>query len=118
MITFLAIAIPAAVFAAGCAAIVRHRYRDEDPAPFNWQGTVPAGPGVCSCGAPQASAPFPGEPEPEPEPEPDPEPEPYAAPEYVTTALGGHDDAAGWIESRWRKIDGQLLAAQLRDGAL
>jgi len=118
MITFLAIAIPAAVFAAGCAAIVRHRYRDEDPAPFNWQGTVPAAPGVCSCGAPHAvspAAPFPGDPAPLPAPVLDPPP---SKPEYVTDALDGHDDAEGWLESRWRKIDGQLLAAQLRDGAL
>jgi hypothetical protein len=63
MITALAIAIPAAVFLGGCAAILRHKYRDEDPAPFNWQGTVPAAPGHCSCGAPHARklAPFPGD---------------------------------------------------------
>jgi len=65
MITFLAIAVPVTVFLAGCAAIMRHRYRDDDPAPFNWDGTVPAGPGLCSCGAPHAKlAPFPGDPGP------------------------------------------------------
>jgi hypothetical protein len=59
----LAIAIPVAVFIGGCAAILHHKYRDEDPAPFNWQGTVPAAPGHCSCGVPHVRklAPFPGD---------------------------------------------------------
>jgi hypothetical protein len=158
MITALAIAIPAAVFLGGCAAILRHKYRDEDPAPFNWQGTVPAAPGHCSCGAPHAAklAPFPGdtpvlaapaaEPghaawcrlgqhppavpcssEPEPEPEPAVEPVPAgadstpraaAAPGYVTAALGGHDNADDFLASAWKKIDGQRLAEQIRDGSL
>jgi len=57
-------------------------------------------------------APFPGD------PAPLPAPVAPAAPEYVREALGGHDDADGWVESRWRKIDGQMLAEQIRDGAL
>ena len=89
------------------------RDRDDDGINFNWQGTVPAGPGMCSCGAPHAKLrPFPGD------PAPLPAPVAPAAPEYVRDALGGHDDADGWVESRWRKIDGQRLAAQLGDGAL
>ena len=88
--------------------------RDDDGSSFNWQGTVPAGPGLCSCGAPHAvspDAPFPGD------PVPLPAPVPPSRPEYVRTALDGHDDADGWVESRWRKIDGEMLAAQLGDGA-
>jgi len=156
----LAIGIPVAVFAAGLAVIVRHDYRDAGTDPFNWQGTVPAAPGLCSCGAPHAvspDAPFPADPVPLPAPVIEPRrydgtdpglpggwvhddgtpcPEYLApdngtrwwcttheqylrrpAPEYVTTALDGHDDPDGWLESRWRKIDGQMLAEQLRDGA-
>ena len=62
-------------------------------------------------GAAPELAPFPGD------PVPLPAPVAPAAPEYVRTALDGHDDADGWVESRWRKIDGQMLAAQIRDGA-
>ena len=67
----LAIGIPVAVFAAGLAVIVRHDYRDAGTDPFNWQGTVPAAPGLCSCGAPHAvspDAPFPADPVPLPAP--------------------------------------------------
>ena len=77
-------------------------------------GTAVAAPGLCSCGAPHAvspAAPFPGD------PVPLPAPVPPSRPEYVRTALDGHDDADGWVESRWRKIDGQMLAEQLQDGA-
>lgn len=51
------------------------RDRDEDTSPFNWQGTVPAAPGQCSCGAPHARklAPLPADPAP-------PLPEMIAAP--------------------------------------
>ena len=122
----LAIGFPVAVFLAACAAIVQHKYRDDDPSPFNWQGTVPAMPGMCSCGAPHAKLkPFPGDPAPLlaapviPPPEHSPDWQTRAmTPGYVTTALDGHDDADGWVESRWRKIDGQMLAEQLGDGAL
>ena len=113
----LAIGIPVVLLAAGLTAIARHTYRDEDDIKFNWQGTVPAAPGLCSCGAPHAvspDAPFPGDPAPLPAPVPDPPP---SRPEYVTDALDGHDDPDGWLESRWRKIDGQMLAEQLRDSA-
>jgi hypothetical protein len=113
----LAIAIPAALFLGGCAAIARHKYRDEDSTPFNWQGTVPAAPGRCSCGAPHARklAPFPGDPVPVPAVTVIPPP---AAPGYVTAALGGHDNADDFLASAWKKIDGQRLAEQIRDGSL
>jgi hypothetical protein len=113
----LAIGIPAAVFLSGCAAIARRKHRDEDTTPFNWQGTVPAAPGQCSCGAPHARKlpPFPGDPAPVPAVTVIPA---RTTPGYVTDALDGHDNADDFLASAWKKIDGLRLAEQIRDGSL
>jgi hypothetical protein len=117
----LAIGIPVALLIGGLAAIMLRDRRDDDPAPFNWQGTVPAAPGQCSCGAPHARklTPFPPATAPAlPEMIAAPVATSPGVPAYVRDELNGHDNADDFLESRWRKIDGERLAEQIRDGAL
>ena len=80
--------------------------RDEDGSSFNWQGTVPAGPGLCSCGAPHAKlAPFPGDPVPLPAPVPVAAP----MPDYVAEQFRGHPTVDALVDS--------IEMRAIRDGA-
>ena len=127
----LAIGIPAAVFIGGCVAISRHRFR-EDGDPFNWQGTVPAAPGQCSCGAPLACREPAGKAEAaaldvmagEPDRPVSHDGEETVLeravrtlPAYVTEA-GGHDgDSDAAVASMWNRIQARELNEKLRADA-